>query len=436
MAIMLSAISRHAGNAKRTLERLCDDQRGAGVVALGIALPVLAGIAGIGVEVGLWYTQKRDLQVAADASAVAGAFELARSNEAHINTAAIAQAAKNGVTAGSDTTIVVTPSTSGATGSVVVQVTKQVPRLFSAIFMEGAVNIAARATASVEITGDACALALDETVSQALLIQGSSSVTMPTCTLAANSRHASAVSISGSASLTAESLWSAGGINTGGSAAITLPGGQLDHMWSVADPYAALTIPSFGACDFHNKTYSNIATTIGPAVYCGGLTFGANSQVTLEPGTYYIVNGDLTMNAQSVVRCNCSGQQGVTFVLTTSGAVSQIGRVVINGGADVQLTAPSDPNDAFVGVLIYQDRRATSTAVNKLNGGSTMTLTGAIYTPAQAAEWSGNNGSASSNCTRIIAKTVSFIGNSELNNSGCEAMGVKPIEVTRVRVTA
>lgn len=436
MATQPSAFSRGRSYVRQLIGRLCYDQRGTGVIGFGLALPAIVGAAGIGVEVGFWYMQKRDLQVAADASAVAGAFELARSNESEVGTAATAQAAKNGVTAGSGTTISVVPSTSGLTGSVTVQVTKQLPRMFSAIFAEGLVSIAARATASVEITGDACALALDETASQALLIQGSSTVEMPTCTLAANSRHATAVSISGSASLAADSLWSAGGIETGGSANLTLPGGKLDHMWTVADPYAALTIPAFGACDFHNKNYSNTTTTIGPAVYCGGLTFGANSNVTLEPGTYYVVNGDLTMNAQSVVRCNCSGEQGITFVLTTNAAASQIGRVVINGGADVQLTAPSDPNDPFVGVLIYQDRRATSTAVNKLNGGSTMTLTGAIYTPAQASEWSGNNGSASSNCTRIIAKTVSFIGNSELNNTGCEAMGVKPIEVTRVRVTA
>lgn len=436
MTVQPSPRSHRAIAAFRLLRRLREDQRGVGVLGFALALPAVVGAASIGLEVGMWYLEKRDLQVAADAGAVAGAFELARSNEAAISTAAIAQAGKNGFTASGGSTIEVDLETSGASGSVVVRVTKLVPRMFSAIFADGVVSIAARATASVEIAGDACALALEATAANALLIQGSAIVDMPTCTLAANSRHSTAVSVSGSASLSADSLWSAGGISVGSSASLTLPGGKLDNMWTITDPYAALSIPSFGGCGFTNKNYNNTTATISPGVYCGGLTFGANANITLEPGTYYVVNGDLTMNAQSVVRCNCSGEQGVTFVLTTNGAVSQIGRVVINGGADVRLTAPSDPNDPFVGVLNYQDRRATSTAVNKLNGGSTMTLTGAIYTPAQAAEWSGNNGSASSNCTRIISKTVTFIGNSELNNAGCEAAGVKPIEVTRVRVTA
>ena len=84
----------------------------------------------------------------------------------------------------------------------------------------------------------------------------------------------------------------------------------------------------------------------------------------------------------------------------------------------------------------FPNRRATSGQANKLNGGSMMTLTGAVYAPAQPAEWTGNNGSAASNCTRVIARTVTFIGNSYFNNGGCEEAGVKPIEVTSVRVSA
>jgi Flp pilus assembly protein TadG len=434
---MLAALSQSSARTRHLLGRFAGDQRGMGAVGMALALPALVGAAGIGVEAGMWYLHKRDLQVAADASAVAGAFELARSNEASITAAAIAQAAKNGFVAGNGATISVTPDTSGGAGTVLVQLRKSYPRLFSAIFMDEAVTIGVKATASVQISGDACVLALDTSLSKALDIQGSTFVDMPSCTLAANSNDAIAIAVSGSASLSAASLWTRGGVDTGGSAAITLPGGILDHVWALADPYANLTIPSFGGCDFNNKSYSNETTTINPGVYCGGLSFGANANVTLNPGTYYILDGDLTFNAQSVVRCNCNGDDGVTLVLTTKGSnMSKIGRIRLNGGADVQLSAPSDPNEHFVGVLMYQDRRATNTQANKLNGGSAMTLKGAVYTPAQPAEWTGNNGSSASNCTRLIARSVTFIGNSYFNNAGCEAAGVKPIEVTSVRVSA
>lgn len=432
---MLTPLSHSSTRIRRLLSALAGDQRGIGAVGMALALPALIGSAGIGVEVGMWYLEKRNLQVAADASAVAGAFELARSNEASITAAATAQAAKNGFVAGDGSTISVTPNTSGGSGTVRVQLQKSVPRLFSAIFLEENVTVSAVASAGVQISGDACVLALDLSLTKALDIQGSTFVDMPNCTLAANSNNAVAIAVSGSASLSAASLWSRGGVDTGGSAAITLPGGVLDNVWTLADPYAALTIPAFGSCDFNNKSYANETTTISPGVYCGGITFGANANITLMPGTYYIVDGDVTVNAQSVVRCNCNGDDGVTFVLTTKTSnMSKIGRVRINGGADVQLAAPSDPNEHFVGVLVYQDRRATNAQANKLNGGSAMTLTGAIYTPAQPSEWNGNNSSSASNCTRLIARTITFIGNSYFNNEGCPAAGVKPIEVTSVRV--
>ncbi len=420
----------------RPIRSLLRDERGIGVVGIALTLPGLMGLAGLGVEVGLWYKQRHDLQVAADAGAVAAAYELARSNEGGIVAAATAQAVKNGFTAAQGT-ISVVPNTSGGAGSVAVNLTREVPRLLSSLFLGDSVNIAVAATASVKVTGDACVLALDQTLDKALDIQGSTILDMPSCTLASNSASPSqSAVVSGSATLAAASLWAHGGMDIGGSAQVTLPDGRLDRMWRLADPYADLTIPSIGSCTFNNKSYSNVTATIDPGVFCGGLTFGAHAVVTLRPGVYYVLDGDLSVGAQATLRCNCTGMQGVTFVLTTKTNVAKIGQVKINGGSDVQLVAPSDPTSHFSGILIYQDRRATSTQANKLNGGSTMTLTGAVYAPAQAAEWTGNNGSATASCTRLIARTITFIGNSRFNNTGCAAMGVKPIEVTSIRVSA
>lgn len=414
---------------------LLRNEAGMGVVGVGLAMPALLGVTGLGVEVGLWYKQKHELQLAADAGALAAAYELARSNEGGITAVALTQAQKNGFSIASGT-IAVAPNISGGTGSVAVTLTRQATRLLSALFLDDDFAIAASATASVQVTGDACVLALDPALGKALDIQGSTILDMPSCTLAANSSSATAVTVSGSATLTAASLWAHGGTDIGGSAQVTLPNGRLDHMWMIGDPYGALTIPAIGSCTYTNKSYSNVTVTISPGVYCSGLSFGSQSVVTLQPGVYYVLDGDLSVGAQAKLRCNCVGMQGVTFVLTTKTNVAKIGQVKINGGSDVQLTAPSDPTSPFVGILIYQDRRATSTQVNKLNGGSAMTLTGAIYAPAQAAEWTGNNASATTSCTRLIARTIAFIGNSYFNNAGCAALGVKPIEVTGVRVTS
>jgi hypothetical protein len=75
-----------------------------------------------------------------------------------------------------------------------------------------------------------------------------------------------------------------------------------------------------------------------------------------------------------------------------------------------------------------------SGGLNKLNGGSSMTLSGAVYFPTQEVEFNGNN-SSGSNCTMVVALLVSFTGNSTFDDTGCEAAGVKPIQVSGVEIT-
>jgi Flp pilus assembly protein TadG len=48
-------------------ERLLRDTRGITIIIVAFALPVLIGLAALGIETGLWYTIKRQDQAAADA---------------------------------------------------------------------------------------------------------------------------------------------------------------------------------------------------------------------------------------------------------------------------------------------------------------------------------------------------------------------------------
>ena len=94
--------------------------------------------------------------------------------------------------------------------------------------------------------------------------------------------------------------------------------------------------------------------------------------------------------------------------------------------------APSSATAPFQGLLFFQDPRATSTHDNKFNGGSTMNLTGGIYFPSEQVEWTGNNSSGTPTCTKIVAKTIVFTGNSNMDDSGCAAAGVNPIQIQGV----
>jgi hypothetical protein len=390
----------------------------------------------------MWYSDKRDLQTASDAAALSGAFERVRGNAAGLQSAARYEAQRNGFAMAASNTIAVNnPPISGAsageTTAVEVVLTRDHPLLLTSLLASSNVTIAARSVAAVEVTGEACVLALDPTAAAAVNNQGSTNVDMSGCVMAANSNAADAIQITGSATVAAYSLWTVGQISTGsGSPNITLERPPTSNAWALEDPWADVAIPGYTACTYTNfKTTSGQAVTIDPGVYCGGINATAQSVVTMNPGTYIINRGDFSVGGQTTVQCSCPGpEDGVTIILTSAGDPGDIGQVDIAAGANVQLRAPSGPMAEYRGLLFYQDRRAplAGTNSNKFNGGANMNLHGAVYVPQQGVQFSGNN--SSTTCTQIVARTVTFIGNSTISNTGCQAAGVEPVTVTQARL--
>jgi hypothetical protein len=424
------------------ITRLIRDRRGALLATTALALPVIAGFAGLGIEVGMWYSDKRDLQTAADAAALSGAFERVRGNPTGLRSAARYEAQRNGFEVGGPNTIAVNNpplagSRAGETTAVEVVLTRPHRLLFASVLLSADMTIAARSTAAVDTTGEACVLALDRTANAALNNQGSATIKMDGCVMASNSIASNAIEIGGNATLSAYSLWSVGGVDISGSPGVALTRPPTTQAWELEDPLATFDMGAVPACSPnppYETSYGAGAATIQPGVYCGGLSFNSNANITMKPGRYYVADGNFFVAASAVVRCDCPNpEDGVTIILTRK--TGSIGTVDIRGGADVQLRAPADPTNPFRGVLFYQDRRApaTTTGTNKFNGGATMKLEGSIYIPQQGVEFQGNN-SQSKTCTQIIARTVSFTGNAYIDNTGCQAAGVQPVTVTQARL--
>jgi Flp pilus assembly protein TadG len=429
-------------DALSCFSRLAFDRRGNIAIIVALAMPVIVGFVGLGLETGVWYKTKRVLQNSADAAAMSAAIERAKGNSGGMTATAQAEAGRNGWSSASPSTFAMNnPPTSGPnTGlaqAVEVRLTSQQPALFSRLIRTNATTIGARAVATVKSNGEACILALDTTAQSALQIQGSTSVNVNGCIVASNSKHARSIDISGNGSLVAKSMWSAGGHDVGNSSVLTLETPPVDYAWPLDDPYAGLSNPSPGSCTVNlgngNGGTSYTGTyTLSPGVYCGDLSIGSQDVVKLNPGTYYINKGSLTINAGANVTCNCSAAgSGVTIVMTSTGPTSQIGSVTINGGGTITLNAPSpgSPNATYPypGMLFYQDRRVGTNGSNKINGNSGMNLGGAIYFPQQEVQWSGNDTTNGPSCTQVVARLVTFIGNSTMNNTGCGAAGVTPV---------
>ncbi|CAA7618381.1 conserved hypothetical protein [Magnetospirillum sp. LM-5] len=400
----MSSLLRHDGGAVAPLT--------------AITLPVLLGLVGLGVETGMWYADKRVLQVQADAAAMGGAFEVADGGQA--SSAAARDAARNGFSQanGGSLSVSVPPGSgayAGDSSAVEVTVSRSRTLLFAGLFQGGdAVTIRARAVARVIQNGQACVLALEGVQSQALYFTGSATINLIGCGVAANSTSAQAMQVSGSATLNTGWVDLVGNYSVSGSGVLNSATVPRTGISPIADPFADLPSPSTGSClKTGYKSKAHQSETLQPGTYCNGMEIGSQGNVTLSPGTYVVKGGTFKVNGNA----SLTGS-GVTIILSGSG--SDYALADINGGASISLTAPS--TGAYAGIAFYQDRNAPTGPDNKFNGGSTMNINGAIYFPRQEVKFTGGNATGGG-CTRIIAREVIFTGNADMENN-CAALGL------------
>ena len=409
-----------AAQASRlSISRFLTDQSGSYIISVALLLPMVIGAAGLGTEVGLWYYKHQNLQSAADAGAIsaAAAYYLQGSN-ANLTLEAEAVTPTYGLVNGANGVSVVVnqPPTSGShtttADAVEVVIQQSQARLFSALWNSQPVLLAARAVA-VPTGGSGCTLALDPTASGAVTAQGSANVALNGCSLFANSDNATALTVGGSAAVSSVSVGVGGGIS--GESNITAQSIRTSQP-ALADPYANVSYDPYLGCSQHNFTAKS-TVTINPGVYCGGIGLNAGANVTLNPGVYYLDQGSLTVNGGA----SLSGD-GVTIVFTSSTG-HNYASASVNGNASINLTAPTSGPTA--GIVMFGDRNMPTGTTFKFEGGAAQSFGGAIYLQNGAVTYAGGS-SANTQCTQIVADTITFVGNSNLANN-CNNYGTKPI---------
>jgi hypothetical protein len=388
-------------------------------------LPVVIGFSGVAIDISHWYMEMRGTQTMADAAAVAATYaDLMGQAWDDVVDVATREAVRNGYENQEPNELLVSPSdgNGGTSARIEVVVRREVPLFFGRMFMTGdGITIAARAVAGARNLGNVCVLALDEHAARALHFSGTAVADIG-CGVASNSDAANALAVTGNATLSANPAQAFGDLEFSGSYTFISDYPPLPHSPRVADPYADRTLPeASGDCDSNNLTIgpnANVTLTPDGGSYriCGSLTVKGNLE--LGEGVYYIDGGSLKVNSGASITGT-----GVTIVLTGATADNVKG-ADINGQAALNLTAPS--SGPYQGVVIYQDRKAPTDGDNKLNGGSNLKLKGTVYFPRQPLTY--NGGSDSDGCTQIIARTITFTGNSTVNNElqACAAVGVTP----------
>jgi hypothetical protein len=429
------------------LRRFWLEQSGSTLALFAFALPAMLGLGAIGVETGLWYVSKRAIQTQADAAALGGAFaKVWGQTDAQAEAAALNEAERNGYVEGASEDIDPNiPAKYGPYKDVDDTVEVMISRthntmLFAAIMSDEMMKVTTRAVAGIVPTGKACILALDKVTAQGLANSGNTTVSAPKCAIASNSTDDQAAFFTGSATVDVQTVWAAGNMLIDGTKAkLTTSQPPVTRTWPLEDPFAGtpINIP-LGGC---NSGMWNSSGTKFPGKYCGGITVTSSAVVNVMPGTYYIDGGNLVVDGNTTLTCGaCSpGGEGVTFVLTSSGNVNNIGTVLINGSSRVVLNAPAEgvasagPGGIYEGLLFYQDPRAPETTAKAavLNGGTQTALVGATYFPSNRVTWSGNN-TGLSQCTVIVADTVLLTGSSQLTSEKCDEFKVKTAVTTKV----
>jgi hypothetical protein len=376
---------------------------------------ILAVVA-LTIDSGLLDDQRRNVQAAADAAALAAAEQLwtdwaanqGQDKNGKSRDTAILTAAANGFNNDKKTntvTINIPPSSGLATGQAgyaEVSIEYEQRRYFSAIFGADDIPVRGRAVArGKKNTSDVGVLLLNPGAQGALTISGQAGMVVDGKVIVNSNNSKSAVS-SGSAGLTCNELDIGGGLNSSGSSYLTAPTIKTgaaptpDFLSGVPAPdTSGMTIRSI-------STYSAASgETLQPGIYVGGITISSKPNVTLAPGTYYLQGGGFTMSG---------GSSSLTAleVLIYNGANSagSVGKVTLSGGGAVTMSPPSSGDCA--GMAIFQDR--TSAQPVTLSGGSNWDFKGTVYAAKAPVTVSGGSGARMG--SQYISDTLNLSGSS------------------------
>ena len=440
------------------------DREGAVAVLLAIALSAIVGFAGLGSEVASWYYTKRSMQGAADSAATTAAAELAAATisgssvtSTQLTNAGRSVAATYNFPNGTASTTVAVNNPPATTANlngcsspfsafncyVEVVISQPQTALLSALFMSTGPTITSRAVALANVTAadQGCVLALDRNSDVGLTTSGNPSLTFNSCALYVNSPLTpGAVSMNGSATINTAAAYISGSLSGSG---LTATDGIFTGVNPIGDPYAGVSVSwpspkpdasSNKNCDqngYKPKKDETISATSGkPYVFCNGIKITGGTTVNLCPGTYIIDQGALDLQSGTInapPSSGCGGTSGGVTIILSNDNGGAPADVKINGNFNLTITAPT--SGAYSGIALFQDRLACAGCSNKINGGSTSNITGAIYFPTNAVEYAGGASAGGAVCTQLIAYTITFKGNSTFN-SNCNSAGTKTINFT------
>ena len=385
-----------------------------------LLLPVLIGGVALGAETGYWYMLQRQAQHAADMAAYSAVVRMVRENDAaSARAGAIDVAHGSGVPAGTSAVVVtITGDTSAGAISAEVLITDTRERLFTRIFLDGPVDLRARAVAQVARDDrgvPVCMLSLASDADRAVWLDGAADVDLGHCAVEARSTSASAFFSGGSSHLRAGCVNLIGGAQ--GNPVTTILCDNVRTNSSVRDvPVQLVSLPEVsGATSVPaeaNNRLNNASFTpqdighpsgVPVARFRNGLNMQGN--VTLGRGLYIIDGGTLSTQGWSVIDASA----GAAFYLINGARVA----FANNTTADLQAMRDGPWKD----ILFFDTQDAASAQTHVL---VTTRTTGAIYTPRATIEFRGGTG-VDDGCFMMVMNRLYFTGSAKITANCAES---------------
>ncbi len=400
------------------ISKLLKSERGAVLVMAAFGFVAILALVGVSADVGKVLNERREMQNAADAAALAGAGVLLDGGTGSAARATAADwASRNGTAV---TAFVTTPPTSGShagdANCVQVRVDETVAEFFTPLL--SGKSVAANGTACITTQPkNYGVITLNPTVCNATYLNGNQTLTVDGGGTFTNSECAtSAFYANGNASVTAEVNDAVGGAQISGGASVSPQPTRAKH---INDPLAGLPVPAAPAgpvqvcpnfapgetyilspgvynCVIDPQPNNTVTFTAGNYLIRDGINLNASANVVFEPGIYTLGGTGFKLNGNATVAAN-----GAMFYM-------QNGTVIdMNGTGVATLRAPA--SGTYAGVLFFQSRSNATTV--SINGNAVANGWGTIYAPAALVDFNGNGDTS----FQIISDLFKMNGNANLH---------------------
>lgn len=270
--------------------------RGQLIVLVTLGVIALIAIAGLAVDIGYFYSARRQMQTAADAAAIAGINAQLGTQSGNYQQAALNVASLNGFTNGQKGVVITvgppaSPPNPTNNTYVEVDIAQPVPTTFLSVIGYNTINVSVRAVAGMT-GGSSCVYVLDPSAPASFSLNGNFTVNA-SCGILVDSSSSTALQAVGNGTVKANAIGVAGNYAATGNVTLT----PTPHIGiaPAADPLVSRQPPTVSSCTQQGTTNSgsytvtgnNEVVTVPPGVYAKGISITGNSVVvTFAAGTY------------------------------------------------------------------------------------------------------------------------------------------------------